>query len=557
MGSMNRAGIWKSKHFAAGLTGGLVLISYGFLLLPSEIRVFWPPLVALIVVFITHRAALGLFAAGLAGSLLLTAGHPLAALHGWVTGHAWPALFGSWKPGDPVTSLVADSHHWHLGAIVFTLLLGAFAAILERGGGLLRLLSRGGAATNPGGARRFLTSVFGLGLVCFFDGLANSLMVGRVARPVADRLRIPRALLAYLVDTTSSAVACLAFISTWIAVQLTLIDDGMADLALDEPAYLLFLRSIPHNYYCLFALCLAFLTIRRGWLIGPMRSAAPVAELPPHDPAEAPEATPLFRAILPLLVLVLAIPTLYYFLHRGEGIPPRFPISLAKIQAALGSDTGPPAFVLGSGLALLAAVLCMPPRLRGQSGSIALGGARQLAPALGVLILAWILGSILGSLGTARQLASILGEGLPIRLLPAATFLLGCLMSFVSGTSWGTMALLMPLALPALGPMAVNQGAPPELLAALAPAVIAAVFGGAVFGDHCSPFSDTTIVSSLACGITTPQHTITQLPYALIAAGTTLLAGYLPEALGLPAWAALLAGGTILLALTSFRRRSG
>ena len=535
------------------LTVLLVLLSYGILLLPIGIQVFWPPLVALVIVFLTHRAAMGLFGAGLAGCLVLARGQPLVALHRWFSEHAWPSLFGSWNLGDPIGTLLAHSHQWHLGALAFTLLLGGFAALLERGGSLLPLLTRS-ASPSAHGQRRFLTSVFGLGLVCFFDGLANSLMVGRVARPISDRLKIPRTLLAYLIDTTSSAVACLAFISTWIAVQLTLIGDGIATLPIDRPAYLLFLQSIPRNYYCLFALFLAFLTIRRNWLIGPMRSTPPVTDPTPDDSVEPEAGAPVYRALVPLLVLVLAIPLFYYFLHRGGDVPPRFPVSLAKIQAALGSNTGPPAFVLGSGLALLSAGLLLPARLRKQAPAIALGGARQLAPALGILLLAWILGSILGALGTAKQLASLLGDELPIRLLPAATFLLGCLMSFVSGTSWGTMALLMPLALPILGPMAAAQGAPPELLSTLVPGVIAAVFGGAVFGDHCSPFSDTTIVSSLACGITTPQHTITQLPYALIAAGISLGAGYLPNALGAPPWAGLLAGAGFLIALTSWRR---
>ncbi|NIP98172.1 MAG: Na+/H+ antiporter NhaC family protein, partial [Akkermansiaceae bacterium] len=172
----------------------------------------------------------------------------------------------------------------------------------------------------------------------------------------------------------------------------------------------------------------------------------------------------------------------------------------------------------------MAAIAAFPAARRRETPSIALGGARQLVPALLVLVLAWILGSILSALGTAAVLAGGLGDRLPLAWFPAGVFVLGCLTSFVSGTSWGTMGILMPLVLPTVGGMADVQGAPPELVAQLVPAVIAAVFGGAVFGDHCSPYSDTTIVSALATGISTPEHTVTQLPYALLAAAVALAA---------------------------------
>ena len=515
------------------LAAASLLGSYLMLWAPASIQAFWPPLVALVIVFATHRAALGLALAGLCGMLLLTEGHPSQALFTGISEHAIPAL----------------TSPWHLGALVFTLLLGAFGAILERGGGLLPILlgSMGSTAPNQHRRRRFLTAVFGLGLVCFFDGLANSLMVGRVARPLADRLRVPRVLLAYLVDTTSSAVACLALVSTWITMQLTLIKDGIRDLPLEEGPATLFFRSIPQNFYCLFALLLAFLTIRYNWLIGPMAKALPTVER--SSDSVQPKGARLWRAVLPLLVLLAAIPLFYYFLHHGAEVPPRFPVTLEKITAALNSDAGPLAYVCGSALALLAAICCAPPSIRLGTPRIGGAGAFQLLPSLGVLLLAWILGSVLAKLDTADFLAALLGKHLPLAAFPAALFVVACLTSFVSGTSWGTMALLMPLALPTLAPMAAEQGSSPEALAAIVPTVIAAVLGGSVFGDHCSPFSDTTIVSALSCGVSTPAHTLTQLPYALIAAAASLFCGYLLIALGGNHWLGLLLGGAVLFAL--------
>jgi Na+/H+ antiporter NhaC len=529
------------------LPAALVLLTFAVLLLPGGIRPLWPPLLALVVVFSTRLAAWGLFLGGAAGCLLLAGGDPLRAAVTWWNGHLGPAFLGSWTMTDGFAALPSQWHQWHLGAVAFTLLLGAFAALLEHGGGLRSLLHRDVQGA-PAAPRRFLTSVYGLGLLCFFDGLANSLMVGRVTRPLADRLRIPRAFLAYVVDTTSSAVACVAFISTWIAVQLTLIGDGSAALGIETPAYLLFLQSVPRNYYCLFALLLGFLAVRRQWMIGPMRKARTV-ELREEDSAAETPTAPLWRALVPLLVLVLAIPLLYYLLHRGPEVPPRFPVTPHKIQEALGSNSGPAAFVAGSALALLVAGALLSPFDPRRVLRVARRGALQLLPALGVLVLAWVLGSVLRDLGTAAQVADLLGGSVPLPFLPAAVSLLGCLMSFVSGTSWGTMALLMPLALPAIGPMAEAQGLPAEAVAQAVPAVIAAVFGGAVFGDHCSPFSDTTIVSALACGITTTEHTLTQLPYALLAAGVALGAGYLPHAVGLDHRLGLLAGAIVLVAV--------
>lgn len=523
----------------------------------SPLRLAWPPLLALALVFLTHRAALGLFLAGLAGCLLLAHGHPVEAARLWLSDHAWPTLFGSWTPDASLSLLPKQWHLWHLGALLFTLLLGALAAVLERGGGLLHILRRD-SEPGPIAQKRFLTSVFGLGLLCFFDGLANSLMVGRVARGISDRLRIPRAALAYLVDTTSSAVACVAFLSTWIAVQLSLIQDGIAELPLDTPAYLLFLSSIPHNYYCLFALALAFLTIRRAWWIGPMAKAPLADDAAPFS--EAPPTSALSRALIPIAVLALSIVLFYYFLHPfyppSEGsLPPRFPITLDAIQAALGSNAGPAAFVLGSALALLCAALLFPKARRAELPTTMREGTFQLLPSLLVLLMAWIFGSVIKAQGTADLLANSLGSHVPLSLFPAAVFLAACLTSFVSGTSWGTMALLMPLALPVLGPMAEAQEIAPAALATLVPSVIAAVFGGAVFGDHCSPFSDTTIVSALACGISTPQHTLTQLPYALLTAAVALVLGYGLESVGLAPWLTLTIGLAALVGITSLQPR--
>ena len=514
------------KLILAGLS---LLLSGGALALPDTIRPLWPALVALALVFTTRQAPLSLATACLSALFLLS-------FKDWSSFLEW---FG-WSGGLWRTL----SSPWHFYALLFTLLLGALAAVVESSGGLLRLLHATGEITDRT-RQRFLSSVLGLGLLCFFDGLANALMLGRVARPVADRLRIPRAYLSYLVDTTSSAVACLAFLSTWIVTQLGYIAHHSP---LQEPAYLQFLSSIPHNFYCLFGLFLAFLSVRNRWLIGPMRSCNPIhQETSPASPAPEKRGR-LSSCLTPIFVLIATLPLAIILLHR-----PEVDVPLAeRIQQSLNAPTVPLAFVIASSLGLLTAFIVFPADRRQELPRVALGGALQLIPALGILLLAWILGSLFETLETAHVLSRALGGWLPLAALPAGVFVAGCGVSFISGTSWGTMGLLMPLVLPLSGTMAAEQAIAPEVLAAIVPAVIGAVFGGAVFGDHCSPYSDTTIVSALATGVSTHEHTITQLPYALVTAGAALGLGYFPVALGVPGWLTTLSGGGILTALVLF-----
>ncbi|MBI23249.1 MAG: hypothetical protein CMN05_06600 [Roseibacillus sp.] len=508
------------------LAGLSLVLSGAALALPDPIRPLWPALVALGLVFATRQAPLSLATACLSALILLS-------FKDWSSFSGW---FG-WSGGLGRTL----SSPWHFCAILFTLLLGALATVIESSGGLLRLLHASEEITDRT-RQRFLSSVLGLGLLCFFDGLANSLMLGRVARPVADRLRIPRAYLSYLVDTTSSAVACLAFLSTWIVTQLGYIAHHSP---LQEPAYLQFLSSIPHNFYCLFGLFLAFLSVRNRWLIGPMRACKPIHQEASPAPRTPEKHGTLSSCLIPILVLISTLPLAIILLHRPEADVPL----TERIQQSLNASTVPLAFVIASSLALLTAFILFPPRRRQELPRVALAGALQLVPALGILLLAWILGSLFESLETAHVLSRALGSWLPLSALPAGVFVAGCGVSFISGTSWGTMGLLMPLVLPLSGTMAAEQGIAPEVLATIVPAVIGAVFGGAVFGDHCSPYSDTTIISALATGVSTHEHTITQLPYALITAGAALGLGYFPVALGIPGWLAVLSGSGILTAL--------
>lgn len=498
----------------------------GIALVPGlgSVAPFWPAVLAVGVILWTRQAAVGLAAGVLVGSLILAGGQPVETVRLALGTHLFPQFEGA----------------WHIGALVFTLLLGAFAGLLEKSGGfdsLLRRMIEGTGAPR----RRVLGSVYGMGLLCFFDGLANSLLVGRIARPAVDRTGISREKLAWVVDSTSSPVACVAFISTWIATQLTLIQASLPDFN----AYGLYFRSILGNPYCVLTLLLVPLSIFVRWEPRAMRRYEPVA--PEDDDPDRPGSA-IWRVLVPLLVLAVSI-AVSFQLWSGH------PLQLFSLEAwreAASGQAGPVALVAGAIAGLLAAWACYPADRTPPAGKAALEGAAGLLPALVILVLAWALGSVFEALGAAAATKELLGENVTHHWLPLAVFATASITAFGTGSSWGTMALIMPLALGVL-----REGADPEVVAATAPAVIGAVFGGAVFGDHASPFSDTSIVSAMAAGCTPLDHILSQLPYALTVAVAAVI-GYALIATGLhPGVATALAGAALLgwvLLLT--RRRS-
>lgn len=526
----------KGNVWGRALGMGLLVLGGALATFLPQSLPLWPPLLAMALLFLTRSAVGSLLGGSVLGALLLAG--PIAFPKELIVNHLWPSLTSDW--------------HW--SALLFTLLLAAFAAIIERSGALASLLERwsrarpqtGRSAASP--SARLQLSIVALGLVCFFDGLANALMLGRVGRTLADQARVSREKLSYLVDTTSSAVACLAFLSTWTVTQLSLIATSLAGSAFAEPAYVLFLKSIPANFYCLTSLLLVILSARWNWNPPPMSSSQ--AREPQAREREGTLRHPLLSALGPVAILLLSVPLAFWVLGGEKA----FPSSVGDIQAAFNTSRGPYALLLAGAVAILGALLFFPYQWKEACAAIP-AAVIAILPALGVLVLAWTLGSTLQALGTGPFLADALGGEFPLRLLPAAVFLLGCVIAFSTGTSWGTMGLLMPIALGTLISLAENAGLPTAEARSILPATIAAVFGGAVFGDHASPFSDTTIVSALACDITTTAHVATQIPYALLAAGGSLLFGYLPLALGAPSTvAAGLSLGSILTIVLLTRR---
>ncbi|MGZ0707344.1 Na+/H+ antiporter NhaC family protein [Coraliomargarita sp. W4R53] len=502
----------------------------------------WPSVAALAVVLITRSALIGLLTGAACGAILLAGGSLLGAVEQLVVQQFWPIFGSSWK----------------LSAMLFTLILGGFVTLVEAGGGLQGLVRRLlGAGRAP--HKRMQATVFGFGLLVFFDGLANTMLLGRLLRSAADRCGVSREKLAYLADTTGSAVACLAFISTWIAFQLSMIREGFLLAGQGEvSAYSYFFRSLPTNYYCWFALVLALVCVWREFNPGAMGAVERKARhsmVTNQDLAGEVQASHWGLAIIPIVVLTLSIPVLTYVI----GSEALLPFSLRKFAAAYGNAEAsvPQILVASSILASLVAAVAYAWARRGRdehqavasSAKVFLAGVREIAVPVLVLVAAWMLGAAISQLGTAGWLCELLQGRLSVYLLPAGTFVLGALISFSTGTSWGTMGVLMPLAIPVI--FSLTDGMLDLERDRLVVAAIGAVFSGAVFGDHCSPFSDTTIVASIASGVEPVDHVWTQLPFALIAGVVAVVVGFVPLGFGVPAVVCLGAGVLVLWGLPS------
>ena len=508
----------------------------------SNWRSLWPSLAALAMVLISRSALIGLLIGAVCGALLLAGGSFLGTIEQLVLNQFWPIFGSSWK----------------LSAMLFTLILGGFVALVEAGGGLQGLVKKLlGSGRAP--HKRMQTTVFGFGLLVFFDGLANTMLIGRLLRSAADRCGVSREKLAYLADTTGSAVACLAFISTWIAFQLSMIREGFLLAGQGEgSAYSYFFKSLPANFYCWFALMLALACIWREFNPGSMGVAERAArERPaPFGPEEAVQAGHWGLAIIPIAVLTLSIPTLTYVIGSEALLPfslSKFAESYEKAEVYV-----PQILVASSILASLVAGLTYAFARQGCAAKsevkVFLSGVREIAGPVLILIAAWMLGAAISQLGTATYLSESLQGHLPLALLPAGIFVLGALISFSTGTSWGAMAVLMPLAIPVI--FSFTEGVVDLERDRLVVAAIGAVFSGAVFGDHCSPFSDTTIVASIASGVEPLDHVRTQLPFAMIAGLMALVLGFLPLGLGLPAILCLGVGVILLWVLPSMWKAS-
>lgn len=479
--------------------------------LPALYATWWsvlPPLVAIVLALITKEVYSSLFLGILCGGILY-AGADLAGIlnHVLIDG-----MVGSLSDG------------WNVGILLFLVFLGILVAMMNLSGGSSafgrwakeRIKTRAGAQRS---------TIF-LGILIFVDDYFNCLTVGSVMRPLTDEYNISRAKLAYLIDSTAAPICIIAPISSWAAAVSGFVEG--------ENGLTVFLRAIPFNFYALLTIVMMFALVSMKFDYGKMaqfeRNAQETGDLfTVHDAnminAESAEdvANPNGRVIdLVLPIIVLIISCLIGMIYTGgffEGTG--FVDSFAGSDASVG-------LVLGSAVALILTVVFYVLR-RTLSFSKCMDcvpeGFKAMVSPIAVLTLAWSLKAMTDSLGLSafvENLVDGIGKGW-MSLLPAVIFLIAVVLAIASGTSWGTFGMLIPIAIAATSKN-------PELMYI----AISACMAGAVCGDHCSPISDTTIMSSAGAGCNHLSHVESQLPYAMTVAGvsflTYLIAGFTKSA---------------------------
>lgn len=488
-----------------------------------------PAVVAIGLALTTRQVLVSLLGGILTGTVLLSEG-------------LWAAFP---RAADLIVEVAADQDK--LKVVTFTLLMGALVGVIAASGGtkgVVELVSR--VATTR---KRGQLATFCMGLAIFFDDYASTLLTGSTMRPISDRLRISREKLSYIVDSTSAPIASLALVSTWIGYEVSVLGDAMKAAGITGEGfdpYGVFLAGLPSRFYPILALAFVGIVAWTGRDFGPMLAAerraletgkvlgdggrplldASLLEDQEKLDAQTPRAS---LAIVPVGFLVATI-LLVLFLR--------------------GTDASYDALLYGAWVSLLVAVgLGLALRALTLEGAMdaCVHGLRAMALAIAVLVLAWTIGKVMGDLKAGEYVASLVRGNVPTWALPTITFVLASLMALATGTSWGTMAILFPILLPVLA----EHQADPEFMSILL-ASTSGVLAGAVFGDHCSPISDTTVLSSIASAADHVDHTRTQAPYAFLVAGVSIAFGTLPLGFGVSPFVLLPLGFAALLAAGRF-----
>ena len=521
-----------------------------------------PPVVAIGLALITREVVLSLFAGIWVGALFLVGFNPFAG-----TAHSLDVMIDALIDRD------------HVAIIVFSLFLGGMVGVMARGGGnqgIVEVLSRFATNRQRGQLFSWLSALF-----IFFDDYANTLIRGNALRPMTDRLNISREKLAYIVDSTAAPLAVSAVITTWIGFEITQIQNSLGALAATtadpalaaqlqagaDNAFTIFLHSLPYLFYPILALIFVLMTIIMKKEFGPMLTAERRAYSgggvirPGSTPAADTSLEVLqpvkdkprrwYNSALPVIsVILVALWGLYSTgvsgLEAGE----------RTITNIIG-DADPFAALLWASFAgsLVAIALVVFQKILTVSQALEswVGGMQSMLIAIIILILAWGLGGITGEIGTGTYLASLLEDSLPLALLPGLVFFIAAVTAFSTGTSWGTMAILFPVVIPLAVAMGAGVGFAGGEHYTILLGAISSVMAGAVFGDHCSPISDTTVLSSMSSACDLVDHVRTQLPYALVVAVVALIVGEMPAAFEWihPVWG-LITGFIILYLILRF-----
>jgi Na+/H+ antiporter NhaC len=440
------------------------------------------PLLTICLAIITKDVIVSLIGGVFIGLLVLNAYNPLSAFF---------ALL------DGVIGLLAEG--WIAKTLLFALMIGAIIRIFSDAQALTSFVAwialKSQKIDSPRGA---MLLAYALGVFIFIESSITALISGTVAKPLCDKHGISREKLAYICDSTSAPICSLIPLNAWGALLLGLIVTAIDAEVISGDGVSLLIASIPYNFYAIFTLIIVLIVIIYNKDLGEMRHSKAVPYIAPTI-EETPTSSPL-AMLLPLGVMILSVPLGLYFTGKGD----------------IFQGSGSTSVYYAVSLTLLFMYLYYIPskRLSHKAYFKSLyEGMAEMLPITVILLFALFIGKVIGELGTADYLSTLLNHSVPAFLIPLLLFWVSAMTSFSTGTSWGTFSIMMPIAL-ALG---ATMGLP-------LPLVIASVISGGIFGDHASPISDTTIISSMASGCEPIAHVRTQFPYAMIAGGLSSLA---------------------------------
>lgn len=498
-----------------------------------------PPLIAIIFALGFREVYSALFTGLFVGSVIIT----------YYQGYSFfAAIFYGLFAIIDVYILESLNDSAHLSIIVFSMMIGAMVTLISHNGGMrgvVNILAR--YARNPRSGQ-FVTWM--LGMAIFFDDYANTLVVGNTMRPVTDRLRISREKLSYIVDSTAAPIAAIAFVTTWIGAELSYIQDGINVIGLNETAYDIFLNSLQFSFYPVLALLFILILVQSNRDFGPMLTAEKNARKnintishpnvieDSKEKAEGKERW--YNAVIPVIVIVIG--TITGLISTGlQNVGWDESIGFLKNLSSIIGQADSYKALLWSSLAgvVVAIILTLSQRLLTLKGSMdsLLKGFKTMLTAVLILVLAWSIALITNYMHTADFVSRILITiNMTPYLIPSFTFILAAFVAFSTGSSWGTMAILYPLVLPSSWLLSQQYGLDYDQSLNIFYNVVSTVLAGSVLGDHCSPISDTTILSSLASSCNHIEHVRTQLPYALTVGVVAILFGTLPSAYGVPSY---------------------
>lgn len=444
-----------------------------------------PPLIAIAMVLWRREVILALIVALLSAEFLL------------LVANGGNAVFLS--PMNSIDRMIAVSTTpANARILTFSLLIGVLLAFMRESGGV--------AATVQMLVRKGITkSKKQVGLITMFTGVAifiesnlSVLTAGILSRGLFDKFSMSRARLAYIIDSTSAPVCILVLLNAWGAFVLAL----LGNYELDTSAIAILWGTVPLNFYALGTLFVVFYSIITDKVHGPMRQAEEECQQVffQYQKIEASKARFM---LLPMVTMIIAM--FAFMLFTGNGV------------LAQGNGSKSVLYATTIAVVLSYVLLIKEPKYdHKQILELGFKGMNELLPLVTIVWLSLTLGASLKELGTGEFIAGLVGDYLPLTLIVPSLFLAGAIISFSTGTSWGTFAILIPIGMPLIQLLEL----PPSL-------VLAAILGGGIFGDHCSPISDTTAISSLAAGCDILTHVRTQLPYALFTGGASLVGYYI------------------------------